>query len=281
MARLLARWTGSELHLVHVLASPPVDAFHPEQKLSMEERMRDRARSYLERKAREDEEKAPEVKVAVLGGSVADAIQSYAGRVRAGWVVLTSHGSGGLTRFWTGSVADGLLRSLHVPLLVLRPWDHTGELAPGEAVLERILVPLDGSGTAEAALPAAVTMARTFEAGITLVTAVPALAGEGSDEVVVRPGNAAEEREEEALAYLESVADRLWADGVKVDRVLARNRTTSGAILAAASLLASDLVVLATHGRGGLERVVVGSVGDEIMRESALPVLLVPVPEGE
>jgi nucleotide-binding universal stress UspA family protein len=137
-----------------------------------------------------------------------------------------------------------------------------------------ILVPLDGSALAERALGAARQLAATFaareggqHAGLVLVRVVPERAPEE------RALRAAEL--EAAERYLCIVADRLRERGESV-LVEAVAGEAAEAILAQAALWHAELVVMATHGRGGVGRLLHGSVADAVGRGARVPVLLVP-----
>ncbi|MBK8006189.1 MAG: universal stress protein [Gemmatimonadetes bacterium] len=105
---------------------------------------------------------------AVLEGPVAEALEEQVEVSGADLLILTTHGRGPLSRFWLGSVADQLMRKLHVPMLLVRP---QGDVAP-EPRLERILVSLDGSPFAEEAIGGAMALAKPFGAAVALFMAV-------------------------------------------------------------------------------------------------------------
>src|SRR5690242_15353543 len=102
-----------------------------------------------------------------LNGPVSPTLAEYVHDSEVDLVVMTSHGRGGVERLRLGSVADQLIRTLSVPTLVLR--SGTAMPAPSFA---RILVPLDGSALAEAALGPAATMAQLYDGSLTLVRIV-------------------------------------------------------------------------------------------------------------
>src|SRR5690606_22526567 len=87
------------------------------------------------------------VAVELLDGDVVPALLGHARAVGADLVVLSSHGRGGVERAWLGSVADGLVRRSHLPVLLVRPETEEGEPPDLERLpaLRHILVPLDGS----------------------------------------------------------------------------------------------------------------------------------------
>lgn len=136
-------------------------------------------------------------------------------------------------------------------------------------MFRKILVPLDGSTLAEVALPTAIDLARLTGADVTVVRAVEAAGLPGTDKTdaevaVVREGE----------AYLDGVLRRL-AD----ERIPAQKAVWYGpavyAITEAARLGPADLIVMCTHGRGGLGRLVLGSVAEAVLRRTTTPILLV------
>ena len=137
-------------------------------------------------------------------------------------------------------------------------------------MLKTILLPLDGSPLAERALTYATVLARRSEATIALVEAVRARTLPGID-----PSDAQVELTGQAEAYLQSVAERLSADGTKAEVHVCYDEPVR-AILGTAERQRADLIVMSTHGRGGLSRMLYGSVADQILRRARIPVLLVP-----
>lgn len=134
----------------------------------------------------------------------------------------------------------------------------------------RILVPLDGSALAASALPYVEIMAKSTGASLVLVRAVTvgALLGARLDEQELHPVAESEQ-------YLDGVAERLRSLGLTVETV-AREGEPAETILETARAKRVDLIAMATHGRTGLGRILLGSIADEVMRHSTLPVLLVP-----
>jgi nucleotide-binding universal stress UspA family protein len=159
-------------------------------------------------------------------------------------------------------------------------------------VYARILVPLDGSVRAERVLPHVEPLAERFGARVTLLHASepPAepIAGAGMPAAVAvapvlspGPADTAAPDHPEGARYLGAVADRLRARGVTV-AVETPGGPAAEAILACAEGIGADLIAMTTHGRGGLGRLVFGSVADEVLRGAPCPVLLVRVrDEGE
>jgi nucleotide-binding universal stress UspA family protein len=150
----------------------------------------------------------------------------------------------------------------------------------------RILVPLDGSPAAERVLPHAEALAERFGAALTLLHATTAPATVAAAEaaagvipvapIALDPIEIVTEEQREAAAYLSGLAGRLRARGLSVD-VVEPEGDSADAILTAARDLGVDLITMTTHGHGGLGRLVLGSVTDEVVRHAPCPVLVVRV----
>ncbi len=169
-------------------------------------------------------------------------------------VVMASHGRTGVARFALGSVADRMVREGTAPVLVVR------RSTLPTAKLETALVMLDGSGLGEQALAVAETLADKPLQAFTLFRAVAALEDRGA-----------------AQTYLDGAAARLAQKGVKVTTVV---DVGDPRIVAERAAKGFDLVILATHGRGGFDRWRHGSVADYVVRYLEQPVLLVRASDG-
>jgi nucleotide-binding universal stress UspA family protein len=136
-------------------------------------------------------------------------------------------------------------------------------------MIERIVVPLDGSATAETILPQVRRILRRAGSEITLVRAiVPPLA---EDAMTM---TAAEARLDQARNYVSGVERRLKETGVRVKSVT-RVGAAAGVILDVAREERASLIAMATHGETGLKRLLLGSVTENVLRKSPVPVLVV------
>ena len=130
-----------------------------------------------------------------------------------------------------------------------------------------ILVPLDGSELAQRAVPFARSIAGKDGRSLLLMRAVNTLAAP-----TYREGQSLLD---EATAELDAYAATLAGGGVQIEtRVV--DAPADVAILEAAAEDGIELIVMSTHGRGGLGRWIYGSVADAILRDSPVPVLIVP-----
>lgn len=149
---------------------------------------------------------------------------------------------------------------------------------------QHVLVALDGSALSEAVLPEVrrlvqghatkVTLVRVVNVPATVVAASGADAGFAGPELIEE---AIEGEEDEDKEYLQKVAERLKASGMEVAWEVVEG-APAAAIVDTARRLGCDALAMATHGRTGLRRAVLGSVADQVVRDSHLPVLLVRPP---
>ncbi|MFO7170142.1 MAG: universal stress protein [Chloroflexota bacterium] len=283
LALTIARRSGAAVHLAHVCVPPsPHDLVHLLHPDSDDLSMQARIRLYLDQLATNLSERwEVPITTSVLVGPVVPTLREHALALGADMVVLTTHGRGSLARLAVGSVADALVRSLPLPVLLTRPRDGVLDLLESayERVCRRVLIPLDGSALAEAVLEPAVAFGQLFDAEYTLLQAVdPPLLGyaltahaTGIDQ------RALDVWREESLGYLEQVAQRLRERQLQVKTDIALGYAPQ-AILEYAHEHTFDLIALATHGRSGVARMLMGSTADAVVCRSSTPVLVIRPP---
>lgn len=215
-----------------------------------------------------------EVTTRVLHGPVESALETFLSARSGDLVVMTTHGRGRFMRAWLGSVASHVVRHCSVPVLLVRP---AGEEVPPLEVSplpRRILVPLDHSRWGEQILPHAIEFARAAGGSLTLLHVVvppyviesPYIADAGgADPALLGEAQGAAEQ------YVAEVAERVRSRGVPVDVAVATSWMPASAILEHAE--AADLIAMTTHGRSGMQRLLMGSVADKVMRAAERPVL--------
>lgn len=212
----------------------------------------------------------------VLEGPVADALETQIIVTDADLVVTTTHGRGHLARFWLGSVADQLMRRLRVPILLVRPEEPAKQQWTGS--ITKVLVALDGSPFAEHIMAQALHIARAFAARIELLYVLepPAAIADPSVLMVLPPSPETERAaRERATDYLKKIAADLVAPGLGVDCRVIDGSPVAATILDEARATGASLIALASHGLGGVQRMVLGSVADKVIRGSTIPVLVV------
>jgi nucleotide-binding universal stress UspA family protein len=174
-----------------------------------------------------------------------------------------------------GSVAEKVLQSASWPLLLVPARAHAA--VPADVSYRTIVVPLDGSQFAEQALGQAQAIAATTGAVLVLISVVPLLDDLALTDVGIVPAWAEAERQEEIeqrSSYLAGVAARLEAEGFTVQPHVVGGTPTEQ-ILHASAAEHADLIVMATHGHTGVQRLWIGSVATKVVRSADRPVLLV------
>ncbi len=205
----------------------------------------------------------------------ARAIVDVAGEHRAELIVMASHQRHGFDRWLHGSVTEEVLQNTSTPLLVV-----PAQASVSSRHTVRVLVPLDGSAAGEAALDLLKRWStrRPIEVRLLRVAAIPQVVV-GWDPALVVPPLEADELEAEvrqAQAYLAERAEDLSAEGVLARRqVIETADPVATVILDAAQREQVDGIVLGTHGKGGVARLVLGSVSEDVLEHSLVPVLLV------
>jgi nucleotide-binding universal stress UspA family protein len=280
LAASIARRADAVLQVAHVHETPPDDYVFLTDGGMLGARVKEYDAAYLDGVVKRLTNAGVKAEPVLLEGPPASALTVYAAAAGVGLAVLATHGRGALGRFWFGSIADDLTRHLPMPVLLVRPSDGAADLAPAPA-FKRILAALDGSALAEQILEPALALGALTDAEYVLFRAVkpvvhplyyPEVATLGVlvDEVAAVQGRATDA----ARAYLNDVADRLRARGLRVQTHVAVEEDPGAAILREARARSADLIALATHGRGGLARLFRGSVADKVVRAGSTPVLV-------
>lgn len=215
--------------------------------------------------------------VKALAGHPAEVIQREAEAHGADLVVMASHGRGGLSRAWLGSVTDTLLRHWHRPVLVVRAHDPDPESGDGAWGCSRILVPLDGSPISEKVLEHAVELGTLFGASFHLLRVIPfpmEFSSSYPPDLIRANQVQVEEARTHAASYLDGHARHLRAQGMEVDTAAVVVGRTAHGILAEAESSGCDFIAMGTHGRRKLARTILGSTTDKVLRGTNLPMLL-------
>ena len=148
-------------------------------------------------------------------------------------------------------------------------------------MFEKILVCLDGSKLAEQILPYATEQALRFNSKMALlrVMTMPGSAYVGAEGISAGIVDIIDEeirrQEPQIRAYLNGLAQPLQERGIDLECVILQPSSAGDAIVGYARDNLIDLICIATHGHGGLGRIVFGSVADHVLRKSGLPVLLI------
>jgi nucleotide-binding universal stress UspA family protein len=251
------------------------------------------ANAYLEQVKKEISQKGlpnwiayDQVETHVVTGRSAHDLGEIVNSLEASQVVMTTHGRTGFSRLLMGSIARDTLERLQVPAFFIRPvgleqsalpmelmYQKTGVPKPGERSSGQIVAALDGTPEAEVILQPALELCKVSGFGLCLLRVIPPYTPI-VDGINYRAGDETNKRRAEASAYLERVRNRLAEPGIQIVlEVLDGNPTK--AILEYTRQGKASILAMASHTRSRMSRLMVGSVAEEIMDESHLPVLMV------
>lgn len=276
LATDLARRRGIALVLVHVLEmSPEFTAYvHGVTEVDALIELEEASQKYLNRIAADIE--GVEVSTIVLRGRPAARLVQYVDDLDESLIVMSSHGRTGFRRMMLGSVTARVIQASPSPVLVVRAGDDGTDVEIPKSI-RRVVVPLDGSGFAEHALNAVYELVTRKDIQVRLVrvpeivaypsTMYGAASYEGVDAYMSAMRTEAEE-------YLIQTSERLKERQGEVSWEV-RDGAASIAILEAAKEFDADLISMASHGRTGFRRFLMGSVAEQVLRESHVPVMMV------
>jgi nucleotide-binding universal stress UspA family protein len=279
-ALAVARATRARVDLVMVHEMRPVsERFATLDSEMVEAQLREVEEEYLEALARRLERSlVHEPGIKLLNGSPAAALSRFASRKGTDLIVMSTHGRGGFSRVWLGSVADALVRRSRVPILLVKP--ANGATEHTVVSIDRVLLAVDGSEGGEVAAAHAATLCAATDAECVVVRvvvpSVRVIASRIPDTAaLVHERLEAETRESEQ--YLKMLPRRIdLPERTRTEVVTAAD--TAAAILRVAEAEGSDVIAVGTRGHGGAARLILGSVADKVIRGSHVPVLICPSP---
>ncbi|HLZ26881.1 MAG TPA: universal stress protein [Chloroflexota bacterium] len=216
-----------------------------------------------------------------FGGSPAAWIAEEVGMRKADLIVMATHDRSGPNRWLHGSVAEAVVAQAGVPVLLVRATEGVRRIERLDAPRPELIVPLDGSSLAEAAVPLGRGLAKALGGHIVLVGVIPTpgqLVAEQGGAIGTYVGSDHARLESEAKAYLEAILGSLTASGLSAEATV-RQGKPAVEIGEVAREHGAAAVVMATHGRTGLVRTLLGSVAGEVLHLGASPVILVRPPE--
>jgi nucleotide-binding universal stress UspA family protein len=211
------------------------------------------------------------VMVALEEGPTGPTLGDYASRFAVDLIVMSSHARGGVRRITLGSVTDYLIRHTNIPVLVVRTPASYMSAIPQQS-FSRIVVPLDGSALADQILPQVAPLASSLHATVSLLRVLTPVTY--SQEQIMQPGLPWWDTDiAVAHACLARAEGYLMSEGIKVTKDVVLSDDVATAILDYATRTKADLIAIATSGRGGMSRFVLGTVADEVTRKAPVSVL--------
>lgn len=278
-AMMLGQGLPTDLVLLRAVSIPPdfeaVLRDVPEDVEAEIEQLGDEAKGYLSEVAARLKASGLSVRATVEWGTAAEAIVDYAEKENIQQIVMATHGYSGISRWRHGSVAERVLQSATVPVLLVRAGEKTPDDVQRAMQCQRIMVPLDGSSIAEQVLPLVTYVAQALDAE-TVLFRVPIahVSGSLSGDWFLPLEGTLGTANDIASVYLERQAEHLREQGIKVSTA----RQIGGVadvIIEFAEANGIDLIAMCTHGRTGLARYALGRVADRVLRAGHIPLLLV------
>ena len=211
--------------------------------------------------------------------NVAESITAHANELACDLIVMCSHGRGRALHLMLGSIAQKVIRLDVIPTLLIRP--DSGSEYPAFSC-RILLVPLDGDSDHEQALSAVLMLAKTCSAAVCMTMVIPRFTTvSGTMAVTSRflPGTTSRMLEisaQHAASYLRTQAASFQNQGIYTSTQVLRG-DPAAVISDLAGKTQADIIVLATHGKSGMEAFWAGSVTHKVCSRSKTPMLLIPV----
>ena len=217
----------------------------------------------------------------VAFGRPGEQIASVANEREASYVVMSTHGYTGLTRWMMGSVADRVLHLTERPLVLIHPphnvaYDRLDKQLETLPDIKKIVVPLEGLPLAEQILPYVEQLAQAYgQANIILFHAIPAFP---AGLVPIQTAKLKQEwlalSQEEAQTYLGNLVNTLRTQGHTVEFAI-RVGMPAQEILEYTKEVTADLIMMTTHARDGINRFLLGSVTSRVVQGGKIPVMVI------
>lgn len=277
-AAVLAQRLGSDVTLLHVIEKNAPETIHGQTHLTNDE---DACR-YLDQVVERNFDREIRVMTHVHTEEVSQVSQSiveHSVEFKPDLIVMSAHGEGGFHDFVVGSIPQQVISAGEIPVLLLQP--ETGN-EYRDIQFNRFMVALDGNPAHEISLEAAGKLAVKLGAILHLIRIVPTLATlsaqDAASGTLLPAATSAmlEIAEEEACDYLREKLD--WLAAQKIIAVAEVGRGDPAVeVVTSAEDHEVDIIILATHGRKGMDAFWTGSVAPQIVSRTHRPLLLVPV----
>lgn len=276
-AEELAGRLGSRITLLYVGESAE-DRYH--MHFFYMQRMAENAKKGAERKMKKIAQKEIKVNSEILVGHPAEQILKYANKEKISLIIMSTHGRTGIERWAIGSVAYKVVKAASQPVLLIRAKSARSDMREKD-ILDRVLVPVDGSKKSEAVIPYIEELASKLKIEVTFLQAMTPDYGITSEEQLRRLQNL----RASATDYIQNMAAHFNHKGITaraVFRELVLDSTVvAGEIIKLGNEIHADIVAMSVQGRSELEEnpgesvTSLGSVAEKMVHSGNIPLLLV------
>lgn len=271
----IAATLGADLHVLGVMdvreLAPSLSHLDAEDRSEQEEQIEAQIERTVESVAgRARTHLSGRIRIAVERGIPPETITEYADTHAIDLIAMGTHGRDGLERALLGSVTERVLRTTSVPVIVTPRDDQVDE--PGDGSYGSILLPTDGSEYADVAVEWGIDLADAYDATVHTVHSVDT----SRFTEVEATGELYDAIEETGREALKRVRRRARAADVSVTAMIGSGPAAQ-VILSYSQDHDTDMIVIGTHGRSGIERHVLGSVTETVVRNADVPVCCVPM----
>jgi nucleotide-binding universal stress UspA family protein len=269
----LARRLGSEVILLHVPGS------EHQQYERIHKMYLDRLAETVKHNIRRGQPEGTQAKVTVKveAGEPHENICNLVAKDDIDLIIMTSVSASSLKiAKMLGSVTDHVCRTVPIPVMLIRPKDIR-RIEGKKRLINRILLPLDGSDLSRLAVPVGEEMAAMLKVPITLFQMV-GIVIPYADPMLGAPFISPKWiRDEQKVIRVEinTLEKKLREKGVHVTHIMTSGFDAADEIIQASKKVGADLIIMSTHGRSGLGRWALGSVAERVLRYSEIPLLLV------
>lgn len=207
-------------------------------------------------------------------GETAGTILSKAETDKGTLITMATHGRTGLKRWLLGSIAEKVLRATNNPLLLIRA--NKEAATNGKATLDSVMIPLDGSELAESILPYAVELAKIVNLKLRLMRSYYTTGVLFNyEDYLANLKDLPARSKNEAIGYLDAKVEQLETERLSNVASFVAEGEPAQMILEGAAEIPNCVIAMCTHGRSGVDRWMLGSVTEKVMRHSGNPVLVI------
>ena len=207
------------------------------------------------------------VELVIGRGDPADEILRIAAENGADIIIMSSHGQGAVGRFVSGSVADQIVRTAPLPVMIIGP---DGDLSPKQTI-RRVILPMDGSEMSQRAIPIAEELASQAGADVYVVSVISPVANLADAQANAIDANLVSQSFQQAAAYVSEVVDSLRNRGVPAGGDVLTGRVAPSI---SGALEPGDVLVMTSQSRTFLHRWAMGSNAMKLVSTGQAPVVV-------